>query len=39
MFVDIFEASADGDFNKTSPLLEQLLGRKPQDIVDILNNK
>lgn len=39
MFVDIFEASVDGDFDKSSSLLEDLLGRKPQDIVEILNNK
>ncbi|WP_367121632.1 hypothetical protein [Staphylococcus capitis] len=39
MFVDIFEASVDGDFDKSSTLLEDLLGRKPQDIVEILNNK
>ncbi|WP_311046435.1 hypothetical protein [Staphylococcus capitis] len=39
MFVGIFEASVDGDFDESSSLLEDLLGRKPQDIVEILNNK
>lgn len=39
MFVDIFTASADGQFNKTSPLLERLLGRQPQDISNIINEQ
>lgn len=36
MFLDIFHASVDGDFDKSSPLLKDLLGREPKDIVTFL---
>ncbi|HJF68492.1 MAG TPA: NAD(P)H-binding protein [Staphylococcus kloosii] len=39
MFIDIFHASVEGDFDKASPLLEELIDKKPDDIVSILNNK
>ena len=39
MFIDIFHASVEGDFDKASPLLEELIDKKPDDIVTILNNK
>lgn len=39
LFIDIFKASCDGDFNKTSTLLEELLGRETNDIVSILKNQ
>lgn len=39
MFINIFHASVEGDFDKSSPLLEELIDKKPDDIVSILNNK
>lgn len=39
MFIDIFHASVEGEFDKASPLLEELINKKPDDIVSILNNK
>ena len=39
MFLDIFHASVDGDFDKSSPLLQELLGREPKDIVSVLKEQ